>query len=164
MITISISNQMPKFFLIACVLFTASVQAELAEIGDWHQLQAQSIAMQAPILVMFARSDCDYCKRLEEQQLLPLSRSAEGATLIVRKHTQDLALPPVLLADQRFYPQELVRHFAVEIIPTVLLLNDQGLELARLTGYNGSDFYTLRLEHAIQQARMRLTQTQRSLP
>lgn len=111
-----------------------------------------------PLVVMFSRSDCGYCRRLEAEQFAPLLRAGSYAErIVVRKLSLDPGQRVLDVDGIQVETREVASRYRVFVTPTVLLLGTDGREIAeRLVGLGLADFYWAYLERAIRQAERRL--------
>ncbi|MCO8145310.1 thioredoxin family protein [Rhodovulum tesquicola] len=87
------------------------------------------IARAELVLAMFERAGCIYC-RMWDDQIAPIwPRTAEGAMAPLRRIDLDRRLPDDIRLARR-----------PVFTPTFVLLRD-GVEVARLEGYPGEDFF-----------------------
>lgn len=111
-----------------------------------------------PLVVMFSRRDCGYCRRLETEQFVPLLRSGEYAErIVIRKLSLDAGQRVIDMSGIDVDTGKIADRYGVDVTPTVLLLGPQGQELAEpLVGMGLPDFYWAYLQRAIREAEDRL--------
>lgn len=154
-----------KFLSVLVVFVAATVnaadpetpRAAIVAIPVTHDLRSDT-ATGEPLVVMFSRSDCGYCRRLEAEQFVPMLRSGDYAgRVVIRKLSLDRGQQIVDLDGNRVETQQIAARYRVTFTPTVLLLGPEGEELAeRLVGLGLADFYGAYLERAIRRAKRHL--------
>jgi len=134
--------------LIACLLGLVEPAADLLQDGR------DARRAQLPILVYVSRSDCTFCRRFEAEVLDPLIRSGVVAErIIIRELVWDLPEPVIDFRGRSVTPETLADAYHAKLTPTLLFLDPDGNEIvARITGYDGSDYYSYYLETAISSA------------
>jgi len=154
-----------KIILTLAALITATALAgESLESGEAEVTMPVTRDLRAdagtgkPLVVMFSRSDCGFCRQLEAEQFLPLLRAGDYAERIVlRKLSLDSGQRILDLDGIQVETREIASRYRVFVTPTVLLLGPDGREIAeRLVGLGIADFYWGYLERAIRQAERRL--------
>ncbi|KPD11277.1 hypothetical protein AN476_16495 [Phaeobacter sp. 11ANDIMAR09] len=93
--------------------------------------QAQEVTSDVasgPELIMVEQAGCEWCKRWNEEIGPIYPKTREGA------------FAPLRRVDLHAIPQDLQVQRRVSFTPTFLIVKD-GLEMARLEGYPGEDFF-----------------------
>ncbi|OIQ31976.1 MAG: hypothetical protein BM559_12240 [Roseobacter sp. MedPE-SWchi] len=93
--------------------------------------QAQEVTTDVasgPELIMVEQAGCEWCKRWNEEIGPIYPKTREGA------------FAPLRRVDLHALPQDLQVQRRVSFTPTFLIVKD-GLEMARLEGYPGEDFF-----------------------
>ena len=111
-----------------------------------------------PILLMFSAEDCDYCIRLEDEELVPMTRNAENRKrVIIKKVLIDHYAPIVDFAGKEVDPADFAHQRGVRVTPTLQFIDPEGKELApKMVGYQAGTFYGAYLDQAIDQSRAKL--------
>ncbi len=132
----------------------AMAEDELPQVMDFSTLGLQAQQQGRAILVMFAATYCEYCERLEQEQLLPLRISGEAKQrILIRKHIIDRIGYIKDFSGKLVSFSDFADDYDIDITPTIVFFNGQGQAVGRrLYGYNGSDFFAARLEQAMAEA------------
>ena len=111
-------------------------------------------AHKVPILLMFAAEDCNYCQRLEDEHLFPMTLNNDNRRrVLIQKVMIDGYLPITDFDGSKVEPGKFAFSRGVQVTPTVQLVNAQGQELTpKMIGYQSGTFYGAYLEDAIRQA------------
>jgi len=97
----------------------------LATLALW----ASCLAVEATELLMFEQPGCPWCRRWHEEVGPGYEKSAEGKIAPLRR----------LQLGQRAAAYSLKQ--SVTVTPTFIVVDDNGREVGRITGYPGSDFF-----------------------
>lgn len=134
-------------------LISAAFAAEEGWLTDFEQAKKEAAEKNRPILVDFSGSDwCGWCIKLESE-------------VFSKKEFNDFAKDSLVLLqvdfprrkeqtdEQKHANETLARRYAVQGLPTVLLLDAEGKELAR-TGYRpgGAENYVKHLKDLMEKA------------
>ena len=117
-------------------------------------LQALSVKMKKDklgLVLMFHAEDCDYCARLEAQQLQPMLRSGNyDDRVLIRKILIDGADDIVNFNGQTVSADQLATLYEASLTPTLVFLDASGEEIVeRILGYTTPDFFGFYLDKAI---------------
>jgi thioredoxin-related protein len=139
---------MHSLFLIAALAIAPAI--DLQALG----CAAAAAEPPQPIVLYVSRTTCAYCRRLESAVLKPLQVSG---TLTGKAHLRelvtDVSIPLAGFDGLLVTPAEIAASYDANVTPILLFLDGSGEELApRITGYNGSDFFSVYLERAISQS------------
>ncbi len=122
--------------LLAVVLTPAA--ADINWLSDFSIAKTESQNRKKYLLMEFTGSDwCPPCKALAEEVLekKPFASFAEEHLVLLKI---DFPKKKPLTADQKKYNQQLAEKYRVEAFPTLIILDLNGQEVARETGYSGS--------------------------
>lgn len=136
--------------ILSSVLIMAPAQSEnVPEVLDFAALGKE--ADQLPILLMFAATTCEYCERLEEEQLGPMIKSGNYLNrVVIRKHILDKVGYIKNFKGEAVSYTDFADSFDVDLTPTIMFLDKNGNKVHKnIYGYNGSDFFASRLDQAI---------------
>lgn len=119
-----------------------------------RDLQADASTVKAqglPLLLVVTRADCPYCESLKRHVLSPMLRNLSYRSKVI---IRELCIDPDVrirgFRGESVMASTLAENYEATLSPTVLLLDDQGLEIAeRLVGFNSVDFYGHYLDEAI---------------
>jgi len=150
------------FLILACSVGAACAQTQvplLQYADDFAAIGKVAAARNLPVMLVFTRPGCPYCARAKKNHLEPLSASpGYGSQVIIREIEAPNDLIPLRDFDgNQTTHGEFARKYAVQAVPTVIVVNARGEPLAdAIVGLNVPDFYNLYLEQAIDAARLRL--------
>lgn len=136
----------------------AHAEARVQTVQDLRELARASERERLPILIEVAMDHCPYCARLESEFLGPMLLTGyDRDHVIIRRIDLDAAAPLTDVDGKTITAQAFADRYGVKLVPTLLLLDSQGRELAeRLVGLTTPDFFGGYLEGAIHTARSRL--------
>ncbi|HFD81225.1 MAG TPA: thioredoxin [Gammaproteobacteria bacterium] len=138
-----------------------SRQVDASELMPATDLQREGRAASTdcvPLLLEFARGDCEYCTLLEQEVLEPMQRNRDYRRRVrMRRLLLDSDRPVRDFDGRNRDAESLARRYQVRVTPTLLFVDDRGQELAdRMVGVTTLDFYGAYLDQALEQARDRL--------
>ncbi len=151
---------MHSLFLIAALAITPAT--DLQALG----CAAAAAEPPQPIVLYVSRSTCAYCRRLESAVLQPLlvSKTLTGKVHL-RELVTDASIPLAGFDGLLATPAEVAASYAANVTPILLFLDGSGEELVpRITGYNGSDYYAVYLDRAINRSVAALQTRPASVP
>ena len=142
-------------------LTLAAVTSLLAPADDLERAGARAEELRLPILLYVSRSDCSFCRRLEEDVLFPLIRSGEiDGKILIRELEWDRSAPVVDFNGRPVSAETVAESYNAKLTPTLLFLDHRGNELIpRITGYRESDYASYYLEAAVDVAFKRANET-----
>ncbi len=130
----------------------------IPEARDLQALARIAARRRLPILLAFMSEDCPYCRRVESEFLEPMRISGEydDKVLMVKVPLDGEGLLRDFDGD-RVTPRSLADRYGVDMVPTLVLVDPQGREIAeRLVGLTTPDFYGGYLDAAIDTALRRM--------
>jgi thioredoxin-related protein len=130
----------------------------MRQVSDLRQ-EADRIKTDKLVLVLeFASEDCGYCRKLEKLFLLPMQRNKEYNDKILVRSISMSDFDNVIDFDGRsLTTREFAARYGIEVTPTLLFLNAEGIELSeRLVGIWSEDFYGGFIDNRIDEASNRL--------
>ena len=106
-----------------------------------------------PVMLVFSREDCPYCRLLEQEFLQPMRISGDYEQRISIR-TLEIDHQRVLDFDgQVISGVALANRYQVELTPTILFLNTQGEELTkRLVGLGTLDYFGEEIDRSVDAA------------
>jgi len=127
-------------------------------VEDLRVLKNQADSRNLPILIMFSAEDCEFCKVVRENYLLPMAVSGDYESKILFRE--------LLIEDFDYLRNEkgelitgdtLALKYDVEVTPTILFVNSDLQEVTkRIVGIGSRDFFDHRLNARIHQAKAAL--------
>lgn len=157
--------KMANTAFIACLFTISALNASESEVSvplanDLQKDSAQCVDKQLPILLMFSAEDCPYCVTVEEEFLKPMMISGDYTDkVLIRKVMLDVHPDAIGFDGGELNPASLASQYSVFATPTVVLVDDQGKEIAeRLVGINTVDYYGAYLDQSIEQAKSEMIQ------
>lgn len=146
----------PLSLAVLCLALPVQAEEEhdIPRVQSFVHLAQQSRASGAPLLVMFSSPSCEYCERLINEVLAPMTLVNEPLRVIVAKVEVESGEQlrdfdgQMISADSFAYDQK------VNFYPTIALLDAQGKKLVpNIIGYQTPEFYAAYLEAAIDAGR-----------
>ena len=151
-----------SLILLVAVAFIFVSPSPAQESGLSRETDLSAIAEQAarnkrPVMVLFAADHCEYCERLENDHLAPMSINAEyQQKIIIRKVMIDSYYTTRDFSGKDLSGDEIADKYGVRVTPTVVILDDKGQALhKKIIGYNGNQYFGWDLDMAIDGARQR---------
>lgn len=111
-----------------------------------------------PLLLEFKADYCNFCKRLENEQLLPLAQNREWQDKVIMRSFDIETVGKVKDFDGKaISSSEFQQRYEAHFTPYVVFLDSTGREIGNsLEGYNSPDYYGAYLEQSIEQAKHNL--------
>lgn len=124
-------------------------------------LRAESTAAAragTPLLVIFSRDDCKFCKAIKRDYLLPMSRQPRHRDrLVIREIRQDSEQALTGFSGQKTTHASFARSEKVKLVPVVAFYGPDGKPLAEpIVGARLPDFYQSYLDDGIDNATRKL--------
>lgn len=157
-------NKIIAFSLLALLWATSdSVNSAYAEglpvLKDFTVEAKESAITQAPILLLFMSSTCPYCERVLREFLVPMQHDPEYESKVILRQIDVGSKARLLNIDgKKITPSALAKIHNVMAVPTVVLFDEKGNELARIVGLGNPDFYLSYLENAISESQAKILQ------
>jgi len=125
---------------------------------DLQRDGSEAAAKNAVLVLEFWAEDCPYCRRLDDEVLVPLLKSGETEGRMVLRRV-DIHSPGLRdFAGRSVTGQEIADRYNVDVTPTLVLLAPDGRDLGeRMIGINSVDYYGVYLDAALERARERLS-------
>ena len=144
----SVSPQLPS------TLAETLEQDELMAASNLAVDARQASDLKVPVLLVVTRHDCPYCQRLKQDVLRPMLLSGEyEQRVIMRELMIDPSYSLLDFSDNPVNSNELATRYDAIFVPTVLLLDSNGREVAdRILGFNAAGLYGYYLDQAIDHA------------
>ena len=107
-----------------------------------------------PLLIMFSQADCPFCHTLTEEILEPMLISGDYTDrVLIRELMIDDSRDLIDFSGKPIDPRAVFSRYLLYVTPSILLLDNQGNELAeRQIGINTVDYYGYYLDQAIDHA------------
>ena len=133
---------------------------------DLQQDGAEARARGAAVLVVFVGARCPYCDLALNEVLIPTSRNPEYQRKLVMRRVQTRSSQTLRDFDgKRITQAEFAKRHGVNLVPTVMLFDHQGLSLTRpMVGITTVDHYGYELDLAIEEALARIGPAQEPMP
>ena len=135
-----------------------AVDDEMIGVSDLRE-EASQIQRAGQVLVLeFASEYCEYCRKLEDQFLVPMQRNADyRKKVLIRFVSLDAGETLVDFDGQLKSTTDFAARYGVSLTPTLLFLDASGEELAqRLVGIWSEDYYGAYIDERIDEARDQL--------
>ena len=153
--------QMRRAALIAAVLapWLACAETLLPVATDLQQLAAESIRLNAPIVLLFSTPGCPYCREVRRNYLVPRSADLAPATRMLLCEIDITSSERLVDFEGRATTQA---HFAsglgVRVVPVVMAFDRRGQPVGEpLVGLDRSGFYEAYLQKLIDGARQQVS-------
>lgn len=126
----------------------------LQEASNFKELAIEMRERKLPLLLVFRAEYCGFCRRLEQEHLIPMQRGGDYAErILIRQFSVDKTENTIDFQGNTVSSQAFAETYKATITPTVTFLDADGKQVAEpLVGYNSPDYYGAYLENAIQQA------------
>lgn len=125
----------------------------LPVLKDFTVEAKESAIKQVPILLLFMSSTCPYCERVLREYLVPMQHDPEYASKVILRQIDVGSKAKLLnINGKMITPSALAKTHKVMAVPTVVLFDEKGKELARIVGLGNPDFYLSYLENAISES------------
>ncbi|MEO1890563.1 MAG: thioredoxin fold domain-containing protein [Candidatus Thioglobus sp.] len=153
-------GQMIRYSLFFLLLFTnVSIAEELTlPAAKDFLMDAQKVWKQKiPILIMFSIPGCGYCKIIKEDVLSPMATMDEYNKKIIIRHIDAQSFDEI----NNFYNEEVSHNEfafkrAVNFFPTVMLVDNYGSILGKITGVPSEEYYWTDLDEVIEKSTKKL--------
>lgn len=121
---------------------------------DLRQDGGQASSHKVPLLLYFSQHACGYCKRLEEEVLVPMLISGDYEDrIILREVSIDEGQSLAGFAGEEVAGRMLFHEYDGMVTPTLVLTDGTGRQLTRpLAGINTVEFFGWYLDNAIDAA------------
>jgi thioredoxin-related protein len=151
---------MIRYSLLLLLLFTnVSIAEELTlPVAKDFLMDSQKVWKQKiPILIMFSIPDCGYCKIIKEEVLSPMATMDEYNEKIIIRHIDADSFDEI----NNFYNEEVSHNefafkYAVNFFPTVILVDNYGSTLGKITGVPSEELYWTDLDEVIEKSTKKL--------
>ncbi|WP_301278092.1 thioredoxin fold domain-containing protein [Dechloromonas sp.] len=112
----------------------------------------------APLVVIFSRDDCKFCKAIKRDYLLPMSRQPRHRDrLVVREVRQDSEQVLTGFSGEKTSHASFARSEKVKLVPVVAFYGPEGKPLAEpIVGARLPDFYQSYLDDGVEAASRKL--------
>ena len=145
-----------SWILVSLLLVTGSAisdsSADVPPTDDWSVDAPEARKNGHPILILFSREYCTYCKRLKTEVLEPLVKSG-GLTDLASIRELDIARGGKIrdFDGEKVRTRTFVKRYGIFVTPTLMLVDNQGAPIGTpIVGFNNSDDYRPHLEKLIE--------------
>lgn len=121
---------------------------------DFSELSELIQKENKPLLLEFKADYCNFCKRLEAEQLLPLTQNKDWKDKVIMRSFDIETLGKIKdFNGKEILSNEFQKRYEAHFTPYVVFLDSTGREIGNsLEGYNSPDYYGAYLEQSIEQA------------
>jgi len=106
-----------------------------------------------PLIVLFSRSDCNYCETVKRDYLKPLGKDPRHRGVLVRQINQDSDAALTDFNGGKTTQAAFASAENIKLVPVVAFYGANGKQLAdRLVGAGVADYYQSYLENAIEKS------------
>jgi len=153
---------MLKKILLLLIINTNAILAEellLPPAEDFFIDSQNAMKNKTPILIMFSVPECVYCKKIKEEVLSPMAKIEEYSNKIIIRHIDSSSDKEI----NNFYNETISENnfsfnYAVDLFPTVILVDNYGVILDKIIGGVIEDYYWMYLDEAINKSTIKLKQ------
>lgn len=141
--------------ILACAPVAALDASELTLAADLRAEVGRAAAAGEPLVVLYSRADCRFCRTVRRSYLAPLA----GSRLLVREIAQDSSAPLADFAGRATTHAAFAANEKIRLVPVVAFYGPDGRRLAEpIVGTRLADFYQSYLDEALTQSRRALKQ------
>jgi thioredoxin-related protein len=146
------------FLLLATANWLSFAHAEgLPTVKDFTVEAKESSEKQAPILVLFMSKSCSYCETALKDFLLPMQRDSEYDNRVILRQIDTDSKDKLVDFKGKTTTHRAFSNKHLEWgVPTVVLFDSQGNELASIVGLLTVDFYLAYLDNAISESQAKI--------
>lgn len=142
---------------ICTALIPAAQADELPAIKNFRKEASESTRKQAPILVLFMTQTCPYCKIALKEFLLPMQNDPEYERKVILRQIDIGSSNKLTDFNGKITTQsKLAKALNIRAVPTVVIFDNLGQELARIEGLLTADFYQSYLDTAISESQAKM--------
>ncbi|MEW8506492.1 MAG: thioredoxin fold domain-containing protein [Candidatus Thiodiazotropha sp.] len=135
---------MIKQYLFAALLlvFSRAYADTSLTTDDWADLSDRARATQSPIVVVFNADTCNYCRRLKEEIIKPMSRQHDSKLPLIREFDIYSNGKIIDFNGDHIRSRQFKNRYNIFAIPTLLILDADGKPLTDpIVGYNSQNEY-----------------------
>jgi len=128
--------------------------SELSAATDLRAEAEQAARAGGPLIVLYSRDDCKFCKTVKRDYLQALAADPKFARrVVIREISQDRATPLSDFAGRPTTHAALATREKIKLVPVVAFYGPGGRQLAEpIVGARLPDFYPAYLEDAVEQS------------
>lgn len=132
-----------QYLFAALILYFGSCDADpTLTTNDWADLSHIARKTHSPIVVVFNADACDYCKRLKNEVIEPLSRETDRLHPLIREFDIYASGKITDFNGERIRSRQFKKRYNIFAIPTLIILDADGKPLTDpIVGYNSQDEY-----------------------
>ncbi len=147
--------------ILACLWLPATLAVERGKLPiatDLSKEAEQARAKRIPILILFSAPDCNYCKRVREEVLIPTTFNAAYDDKVIMLEVESGNNGKIIDFDGRAITQaDFVYKYKVGFSPTVKFFDAMGREVADpIIGLVTADYYGGFMDQGIDNATARI--------
>ncbi len=152
------------FLIITAASFIPLARAdELPSVMDFTVDAKESHAKQKPILVLFMRSSCRYCKTVLKDYLLPMQRDPAFKDRVILRQIETSSMDTLIDFDgnKTTHSAFSAKH-QVWVVPDIKLFDSNGQVLTSIVGLLNVYFYYAHLENSIDESQAKIKANSKS--
>ncbi|WP_371324452.1 hypothetical protein VX159_02700 [Dechloromonas sp. ZY10] len=144
--------------ILACAPYATLDASELLPARDLAAESRQAAAAGGPLIVLYSRADCHFCRTIKQNHLRALLRDKNyGQRIVIREIGQDRDSPLRDFSGRSTTHARFTAANGIKLVPVVAFYGPQGEALAEpIVGARLPDFYQSYLESAIDQSQRQL--------
>lgn len=146
--------------ILACAMPPTLEASELLTAANLQQEAEQAARTGRPLIVIFSRSDCKFCKAVKRDFLVPMASDTRSERrILIREVSQDSDAALIDFSGRPTTHAKLAAAEKIKLVPVVAFYGPGGRKLAEpIVGTRLPDFYQTYLDDAIEQASRKLKQ------
>lgn len=144
--------------ILACGPALALDASGVLPAGDLRAEAAAAARAGAPLMVIFSRDDCKFCKVIKRDYLAPMARQPRHRDrLVIREIRQDSEQALTGFSGEKTTHASFARSEKVKLVPVVAFYGPDGKQLAEpIVGVRLPDFYQSYLDDGVDNASRKL--------
>jgi len=150
--------------ILTCAVATAGAQAgtALRMADDLTATASQARQQRTPIMMVFTQAGCRYCHTAKRDYLVPMQNDPEWRDKVIMVEIDiDSSARLRDFEGKTVSHSEFAKRHRVNRVPTVIVVDDQGIPVTSSVVGLMADFYALYLQHAVADGLLRVRGAQR---
>ncbi|PUB81054.1 MAG: hypothetical protein DBP00_19580 [gamma proteobacterium symbiont of Ctena orbiculata] len=150
-LTCSIYSMIKQYLFAALFLFFSISNADSTlTTEDWADLSDIARETHSPIVIVFNADTCNYCRRLKEEVIGPLSQQRDGKLPLIREFDIYSNGKIIDFNGDSIRSRQFRNRYNIFAVPTLLILDANGNPLTDpIVGYNSQDEYLELLQSSL---------------
>lgn len=138
-----LKKMIKQYLFAALMLYFGTCHADpTTATSDWANLADIARQTHSPIVIVFNADACDYCKRLKEEIIEPLSHDTASSRPLIREFDIYSSGKIIDFNGDAIRSRQFKKRYHIFAIPTLVILDADGKPLTDpIVGYNSHDEY-----------------------